>query len=276
MRTRKRIATLTLRALGMFVPLTLLVACSRLPPSAPSMSAASGSPTEVWIPSNGILLRGFVYRPEGAGPFPTVVYNHGSERDPSLKFLGDLGTWFQSHGFVLLLPFRRGSGGSPGTYWRDAVAGAEGEANQMATIAQLEKENDDVVSAVTWARAQPYVDGSRIAVSGCSFGGIHTLLAAQRPIGLYAAVDFAGACRGPRAPRCRGASSTQWIAPLCPSFSSKPRTTSTPHPPRSSRRRCKPQASPIARAFSHRTEQPTWRGMPTSVTTGWRNGGRRC
>src|SRR4051794_11590234 len=45
------------------------------PPSAwPDPPAA-----EVSIPSGSLKLRGYVVRPKGAGPFPVVVYNHGSE-----------------------------------------------------------------------------------------------------------------------------------------------------------------------------------------------------
>ena len=32
----------------------------------------------VTFPSGKITLRGVIYRPEGAGPFPAVLYNHGS------------------------------------------------------------------------------------------------------------------------------------------------------------------------------------------------------
>jgi dienelactone hydrolase len=62
-----------------------------------------------------------------------------------------------------------------------------------ATVAQLEAENADVAAAVQWVRAQAFADPAAISVAGCSFGGIHTLLAAEKPLGLRAAVDFAGA-----------------------------------------------------------------------------------
>lgn len=48
-------------------------------------------------------------------------------------------------------------------------------------------------AVVEWLRAQPFVDAAHVSVAGCSFGGIHTLLAAEKPLGLHAAVDFAGA-----------------------------------------------------------------------------------
>jgi dienelactone hydrolase len=56
----------------------------------------------------------------------------------------------------------------------------------------VEIENDDVVAALTWVAKQPFADAKRIAVAGCSFGGIHTLIAAARKTPARAAVDFAG------------------------------------------------------------------------------------
>lgn len=50
------------------------------------------------------------------------------------------------------------------------------------------------MSAIEWLRAQPWAARDEINVAGCSFGGIHTLLTAERSVpGLRAAVDFAGA-----------------------------------------------------------------------------------
>jgi dipeptidyl aminopeptidase/acylaminoacyl peptidase len=56
----------------------------------------------------------------------------------------------------------------------------------------LVEENDDVVTAIGWLRAQPFVDGRNVSVAGCSFGGIEALLTAERPLGLNAVIDFAG------------------------------------------------------------------------------------
>ena len=33
----------------------------------------------VQFPSSGLTLHGWIYKPTGAGPFPAVVWNHGSE-----------------------------------------------------------------------------------------------------------------------------------------------------------------------------------------------------
>ena len=45
--------------------------------SVPSSSPSSDSEV-VTFPSGKLTLHGVLYRPDGVGPFPAVVYNHGS------------------------------------------------------------------------------------------------------------------------------------------------------------------------------------------------------
>jgi dienelactone hydrolase len=49
------------------------------------------------------------------------------------------------------------------------------------------------MAAVNYVHTLPYVDGGRVAVVGCWFGGVDALLAAERGKGIAAAVDFGGA-----------------------------------------------------------------------------------
>jgi len=56
--------------------------------------------------SGPYTLRGDVVKPAGIGPFPTLVYNHGSELDPSREFTRELAEWFRSRGFVVFFPGR--------------------------------------------------------------------------------------------------------------------------------------------------------------------------
>ncbi len=43
---------------------------------------------------------------------------------------------------------------------------------------------DDVAAAVAYVKGLPEVDRTRIAVAGCSVGGIQSLLAAERDLGI--------------------------------------------------------------------------------------------
>jgi dienelactone hydrolase len=53
----------------------------------------------------------------------------------------------------------------------------------------------DQLAGLDYLKALPYIDQNMIAIAGCSFGGIQTVLAAERDLGLRAAVDFAGAAQ---------------------------------------------------------------------------------
>jgi carboxymethylenebutenolidase len=154
-----------------------------------SAPAAAGdlSPELVTYSSGVRALHGFLYRPPGPGPFPAVVFNHGSEPLPGWK--PDQAQFYVRHGFVLFLPHRRGQGRS-----RDAGPSINTlDGTTPAFVDELVAQSDDVMAAVAYVAALPYVDPRRVAVAGCSLGGIESLLAAERGTGLVAAIDFAGA-----------------------------------------------------------------------------------
>jgi carboxymethylenebutenolidase len=114
----------------------------------------------VSFPAAGGALNGFLYVPAGQGPFPAILWNHGSERRPGTQ--QELAAFYNSHGFVFFLPHRRGQGRSPGRYIMDEINSHPGP--YAATQAQQEA-NDDVVAALKWLRAQSQVDPNRIVVS---------------------------------------------------------------------------------------------------------------
>ena len=153
--------------------------------------AAASGPEEVSFPSAGRELHGFIYRPEGGGPFPAILYNHGSERRPGTKL--EIGTFFAAHGYVLFVPHRRGQGRSPGLYIMDTLRNTSAGVRGSVTVSLLEEQHQDVVAALEYLKKLPYVDANRIAVAGCSFGGIETVLTAEKNLGLRAAIPFAPA-----------------------------------------------------------------------------------
>ena len=59
----------------------------------------------------------------------------------------------------------------------------------------MELHLQDQTAALEYLRGLPEVDPQRIAVAGCSFGGMQTVLMAEQGLGLRAAVDFAGAAQ---------------------------------------------------------------------------------
>lgn len=163
--------------------------------AVPFLSAAD----DVVFPSGNITLHGVVYKPEGKGPFPAVVYNHGSAAGMISKTGFDaLGPVFASHGWVFFGPYRRGQGlsAAAGPYIGDQIEAAEKSGGIQAaaeTMVRLLKTDhlNDQLAALAWLRKQSFVQANRIAVAGTSFGGIETVLGAER--GTYcAAIDSAG------------------------------------------------------------------------------------
>jgi dienelactone hydrolase len=150
----------------------------------------------VKYPSGKLMLPGIVYRPEGKGPFPAVIWNHGSERNPLGQV--ELARFYTQHGFMFFLPIREGHGNAPGEYIVDLQqklreAGESREEINKKIVGLHERFNADVVAAVEWLKKRPYVDADRIVMSGCSYGGIQTLLAAEKELGVRAFVPFAPA-----------------------------------------------------------------------------------
>lgn len=161
---------------------------------SPEVKAFRKTAINVTFPSNGLTLTGWLYRPEGAGPFPVVIWNHGSEKNPTAH--PELGLFYASHGYVVFLPVRHGHNPSPGDYISDLVAKYKTEGHdqkqvQEYSIKQHEIYNEDVVAAVAWLKQQSFIDRNRMVVTGVSYGGIQTLLTAEKGLGLRAAVSFA-------------------------------------------------------------------------------------
>jgi dienelactone hydrolase len=171
---------------------TVLVALLFLPTAA----QAAGPELVTYGSVDGDALHGFVYRPAGKGPFPAVIWNHGS--DPRPGWVEPLGDFYSRNGYVFFVPHRHGHGRSPGAYIGDLEARVRRQAATRAVgdaevIALHERYNGDVVQAVEWLRSQPYVERARVAMSGLSYGGIQTLLAAEKSIGVCAFVPFGAA-----------------------------------------------------------------------------------
>lgn len=165
-----------------------------LPPPAEGTRSPAGAREQlVQFPGPDGPLAGFIWRPEGTGPFPAVLYNHGSERLPGPK--PELGAFFTANGYAFFVPHRRGQGRSPGAYIEDQLAQAPRTDRGRLQVELLDAQVADQLAGLAYLQSLRYVDGSRIAVSGCSYGGIQTVLGAEANPGYRAAVDFAGAAQ---------------------------------------------------------------------------------
>jgi carboxymethylenebutenolidase len=166
-------------------------------------------PDTVVVPSGQLKLKALLWKPEGQGPFPALLFNHGSwpvdsgSGRPAKEIFvqaAALGPVFARRGFVFLFTFRRGAGLSAdqGVSAADLMQTEFAEKGQKARdrmqMTLLEtSELSDAVAGLAYLRALPDVDARHIAAAGHSFGGSLTLLVAQRDSRLMAAIDFAGA-----------------------------------------------------------------------------------
>lgn len=156
----------------------------------------------VTFPSGNLTLHGVIYVPSGKGPFPTVLFNHDSA--PGMycnEAFEALGPAFAKEGWVFFAPWRRGQGLSAdaGPYIGSQIAASwekGGPAAADATAVHLLQTDhlQDQLAGLAWLREQRFVDQSRIAVIGDSFGGIETLFGSEKER-YCAAADIAGGAK---------------------------------------------------------------------------------
>jgi carboxymethylenebutenolidase len=142
--------------------------------------------------SNGKLkLHGFIHRPEGDGSFPAILLNHGSEQLPKSGKL--IAKSFVSRGYVVFVPHRRGQGSSSdqSEYIMDLIHQEPDSTKGKKFVELQETHQEDVIAALSYLKHLPYVDPTRIAMMGCSFGGIQTVLATEKELGLRGNIAFA-------------------------------------------------------------------------------------
>jgi dienelactone hydrolase len=169
----------------------LLLAAFSCIAAAPAhgQSETGSSYSEVFYPSGNLRIQAYLYKPGGDGPFPVVIYNHGSRdgRERASVPFQHVGTMLTRAGYAVLVPERRGYGKSDGSVWRQEVGN-----DQSKLIIRLQAETDDVLAAIDYLRSVRFVDTSRMGIMGWSFGGIVTMLAVSRSTAFLVAVDQAG------------------------------------------------------------------------------------
>jgi carboxymethylenebutenolidase len=169
---------------------------------------ANGGPETVVVHNGSAALHALLWRPQGRGPFPAILLNHGSGRTRAeLEQLGPyerqadlLGPMFARHGYVFLFLFRRGVGlssdqGTNAVDLMNAEQAAHGQEARNTLQLQLleDREMGDARAGLAFVRALPEVDARDVGLIGHSFGGSLTLLLAEREPNLRAVVIFSGA-----------------------------------------------------------------------------------
>jgi dienelactone hydrolase len=156
-----------------------------------------------------VRLELVIHRPPGAGPFPTVVMNHGSTGEGNHPewfkqtwTSPELSAFFIARGWQVMYPQRRGRGRSDGLhdegftldrsrYSCDAALSLPGAEHALADL-------DVAIAAI---RARPDVDAKRMLVGGVSRGGIlATAYAGRHPQEMLGVINFVGGWLGSACP----------------------------------------------------------------------------
>lgn len=183
------------------------------------MRRAVAGPDTVTVRSGTLTLHALVWHPQGAGPFPAVLFNHGSghasgrgsDGRPDERHPEQLGPIFARHGYVFFHLFRRGEGLSRGQGQAsgdamDRAMAGQGQVGRNQTQVWLldNLELRDDLNALKVLRALPEVDRRRVAVVGHSFGASLSIILAERDPALRAVVAFAPAANSwDRSPELR-------------------------------------------------------------------------
>ena len=184
------------------VAAALLVAVSAASAQAPETDSALNESVQS-IRKPGLFnidLETTVYRPEGDGPFPVVVINHGkASGDPRFQSRyrpAQAAGYFLQRGYAVVVPMRQGFSKSGGSY---IGGGCNVESNGRVQAEDVKAVFDDLV-------AQPWVDKERMLVVGQSHGGWTTLaFGVQNYSGVRGLVNFAGGLRQEQCPNWKEA-----------------------------------------------------------------------
>ncbi|GID26212.1 S9 family peptidase [Paractinoplanes brasiliensis] len=137
-----------------------------VPVSAEPPAPGAVQPTLETFPAHdGLELTGWLFRPDGEGPFPTVLWFHGGPEAQERPGHGPLFQSLVDRGIAVFAPNVRGSSG----FGRSFV-NADNLALRYAAI-------EDVRSCVRHLTGSNISDISRLGIMGRSYGGYLTLAA---------------------------------------------------------------------------------------------------
>jgi dienelactone hydrolase len=167
--------------------------------------------TTMWVPTPwvegevAVTLEMVRYAPVGAGPYPTLVFHHGSTGsgdDPALfavTFENEaLARFLAERGWMVLFPQRRGRGQSGGLYDEGFTPdGSRYSCHAAPALAGLERALEDADLLTSFVLTMSEVDPERLLVGGFSRGGILAAAHAQRrPAAYRGVVNFVGGWLG--------------------------------------------------------------------------------
>jgi dienelactone hydrolase len=149
--------------------------------------------TVLMVPKKGLFtieLETTIYKPDGDGPFPIAIINHGKApgdtRFQSRYRPAVAARFFLQRGYAVVVPMRQGFSKSQGSYIGVGCnIGSNGETQA-----------EDVKATLDYVTAQGWADKNQILVIGQSHGGWTTLaFGTFNYPGVRALINFAGGLR---------------------------------------------------------------------------------
>jgi dienelactone hydrolase len=189
----------------LFSVFALLVSNAAVAQTSSPSNAQSASPQIVEVRSGKLHLKAYFWKPAGPGPFPAVLFNHGSGAADAQHTAGqtmaeaaqNLAPLFLKHGYAFFYLCRRGQGLSAdqAPFMQDLLQREETakgkEARQHLLYMLVTTDHlDDALAGLRFLETAPGIDPKRIAIVGHSFGGVITLLSGERDAAIRAEITF--------------------------------------------------------------------------------------
>ncbi|HSV24635.1 MAG TPA: alpha/beta hydrolase [Xanthobacteraceae bacterium] len=174
--------------------------------------------TKLWENGKPVRLEVVIDKPPGDGPFPLLVFNHGSTgqgNDPALftqSFSNPaFAEMFVKKGYMVAFPQRRGRGKSEGLY----DEGFNVDRNQgyacdpKLSLPGADRALTDIAAAVEVLRQRPDVARRPILMAGISRGGILSIAyAGMYPREVAGVINFVGGWMAEGCPNAREVNGT--------------------------------------------------------------------
>ncbi|HET6516008.1 MAG TPA: alpha/beta fold hydrolase [Thermodesulfovibrionales bacterium] len=172
---------------------------------AVSVSAFGMVTEDIMIPTQGKGLFGvtecrlatYVHKPDDFDPqqkYPVVIISHGTATDSYTRChtrfdYPHASEYFLQHGFVVVVPMRRGYGGSDGITIADSIGSCSDPHYSLSAL----EASRDVAAVISYVKSLTYVDTQRILLVGFSSGGFTSLAVASLNIeGVIGVINIAG------------------------------------------------------------------------------------